>query len=114
MSPHRNQRIWIRFKNLTPDTVSDLSKTFAKSKLGTNERRVTNKDKIVALLYLDESIDCNKLSQFIAKHKIRKRNYILWISLVTEQYSDGVLVPTYALNVLCRLNCRLNVSFTKI
>ena len=86
-------------------------------KIGTNERKLKNgknKDKIVVRLCLDESFDCKKFEKFIARHKIVKGNYMVWISLATEQYSDGVLVPKHVLNILKRLDCDLNFSFTKI
>jgi len=114
MALHRRQRIWIRLKDLSSENVSDLRLYLPNTEIGTNERRVKRKDKITALLCLDESFDCDKFCQFIAKCEIPKRNYMLWISLVTEQYSDGVLVPKHVLRVLCRLGCKLNFSFTKI
>jgi hypothetical protein len=113
MAIHRRQRIWIRLRNLSSENVSDLRRYLPNTEIGTNERRVRRKDNITVLLCLDESFDCDMFCQFIAKHKVPKRNYMLWISLATDQYSDGVLVPKYVLRVLCRLGCKLNFSFTK-
>jgi hypothetical protein len=94
--------------------MSDLKRVFSDAEVITNENRARNKNKLTALLELDTSTDCDKLCEFIVKHKIPKRDYMLRVSIVTESYSDGVLVPDYLLTLLCRLRCKLNFSFTKV
>ena len=114
MKPHRRLKILIRFKNLSSKTLSDMKQMFPDSEIQAAKMKSARKDKMVVLLHLTQSINCDRLSQFVVRHKISKSNYMLWISLVTEQYSDGVLVPKFALNILARLNCGLNFSCTRI
>ena len=114
MKTYRKQKIKIRFANLSSKIVSSLKQDFAKSKITTNEQLTKNKNRVVVVLDLDDSFDCNGLCRFIAKHEIPRKNIMLWVSLVTEQYTDGVLVPKYVLHLLSRLGCGLNFSFTRV
>ena len=114
MKPYRQQRILIRLQNLSAEAESDLKRDFQQMEIGSKRRRVNGKDKFVVLLRIDESFDCDKMSRFLAEHKILKRNYMIRVSLVTGQYSDGVLVPKHVLRALCCLGCNLNFSFTKV
>jgi len=78
----------------------------------TNEKRAKDKNKLVAVLDLDDSIDCDELYKFIVEHKIPKKSCVLWVSIVTDQYSSGILVPKYIMHLTCRIDCGLNFSFT--
>ena len=80
----------------------------------TNERRAKNKNKLVVLLRLDDSIDCKKLCQIIEKNRIPRKDNKLYVSLVTEGYMGGIRVPEFALKLVYRLGCELNFSFVKI
>jgi hypothetical protein len=114
MAPHRRQKVSLRL-NLSSEIASDLKQYFPETKIETHVRKTKkSNDDVVVILCLDESFDCDKFEQFVIKNIVKKRNYMVWISLVTEQYSDGVLVPRHILRVLCRLGCDLNFSFTKV
>jgi hypothetical protein len=115
MTPYRRQKISIRLENLSPEIVSDLKQYFPAKKIKAHKGKTEkNMDSFVVVLHLDKSFDCDKFERFITKNKIKKGKYMLWISLVTEQYSDGCLVPKHILRVLCRLGCDLNFSLTKV
>jgi hypothetical protein len=112
--PWRKEKIRLRLADMPPKLVAELKCDLPGGKIKTNERRAKDKNKLVALLELDDSIDCEKLCQFINKNKIPRSNYMLCISLLTEGYMGGVRVPEFVIYLLCRLGCELNFSFIKI
>jgi hypothetical protein len=114
MKLHRRERIRIRFANLTSTIVENMKQEFGVKEIMTNERRAKNKNNLVALLDLNSSFDCDKLYKFIAQYGISRKNYMIRVSIVTEQYSDGIRVPKKILRLMCRLDCGLIFSFTKI
>ena len=111
---HRKERIWLRFACVPPSIVSELKRDLSGAKIKTDERRVKDKNTLAVLLELDASIDCDTLCQFIERHKIPTDTYSIRVSIVTEQYMDGVLVPQFVTNLLCRLRCELSFTFTKM
>lgn len=114
MKPHRREKIRIRFANLTATIVENLKREFGVKEIMTNERRAKDKNNLVALLDLNSSFDGDKLYKFIAKYGIARKNYMIRISIVTEQYSDGIRVPKKILRLMFRLDCGLIFSFTKV
>ena len=63
---------------------------------------------------LDDAFDCDKLLERIKKWGIPKRSCTLRASIVTGQYSDGILVHNNVLRLACSLGCGLSFSFTKV
>ena len=80
----------------------------------TNEGRSKEVDKYVVFLELKEAIDCEAVCKFIENNKISLENYMLRVSIVTEHEMGGILVPKFAIKLLCQLGCDLNFSFTKV
>jgi hypothetical protein len=114
MKRHRRVRIKIRFAYLPLKIESQMRRAFSTSQMMSKLRREKNKETMVVLLELDDSVDCDKLCQFIDKYKIPLKNCTLRVSIVTDQYMDGVLVPEVIRNLWCRLGCDLTFTFTTV
>jgi len=114
LKPWRREKIRLRLADIPPKLVSELRCDLPGAKIKTNERRAKDKNKLVVLLELDDSIDFKKLCQFIDKNKIPKNDCLLCLSLLTEGYMGGIRVPKFVLKLLFRLGCELNFSFIKI
>ena len=112
--PWRKEKINMRLADISPELLTELKSVLPHAKAKTNERRAKDKNKLVVLLELDDSIDCDVLCEFIAKHKIPKRSYKLYASVVTEGYMGGIRVPKFLVRLLCSLGCELNFSFVKV
>ncbi|SRR6266496_297340 len=114
LKPWRKESIRLRLADIPPKLLTELERELPGTRIKTNERRAKDKNKLVVLLELDDSIDCGKLCGFIDRNKIARSKCILCISLLTEGYMGGVRVPAFALKLVCSLDCELNFSFIKV
>src|SRR6185312_617941 len=99
--PDRRVRFYFRIQKISLAAIGDLREIFGPSAV------ITNKKQSVAVLRLNAK-SCEKLCRFIVDHRILKKNYRIGISIVTQQYSDGTLVPAYVLRLACRFGCSMS------
>jgi hypothetical protein len=114
MRKYRRERILIRFA-LVPSAVAlSLRQDFAKATITAKERRGKNKGNAVIIMDLDDTVDRDKLCQFISRHKIPKKKCTLHMSLVTDQYMDGMSTPKFVISLARRIGCELQFTFTRV
>ena len=111
MTTHRRKKIRMRFSNLSSEMVENLKLDFTDAVILKKERI---NGKFIVLLELNDAFDYDKILEFIKKWRIPKRSCTLRASIVTERYSDGILIPKNILRLACSLGCGLNFSFTKV
>jgi len=100
--------------DVSQETVLELKNDLPGVNFKTNEFRAKDKTKLVILLELDASVDCEKVYKFIKEHQLESVGNRLCVSIVTEHYMGGVLVPKFALQLLCRLGWDVSFSYLRI
>jgi hypothetical protein len=78
------------------------------------KRRWRNTNKVVVSIKLSSKLNAKLISDAISQSRIPRRNYGIWVSLVTESDHDGVTVPVWICDLHERIGGKIDFSVTMV
>ena len=110
---YRKEKYYFRIIDLSVPELETAKEILNKYKMETGAYKNTNKYTILLRLDVD-SKKYTELINYISQHPEINGKYGIYISLVTENDSDGLTVPAYIIELLREIGGELDFSYTSV